>query len=95
MQLPATVTEQSREEAYCRQSSGTVTPGIGPRWGPWLYICWMSRPLCFFFPFPSLILLIDKGEGVGLFFPLVFPYYTLVQARLHYSYNDYILNSIH
>jgi hypothetical protein len=41
--------EQSRAEAYCRQSAGTVTPGIGPRWDPWPYICWMPRPLCFSF----------------------------------------------
>jgi hypothetical protein len=42
--------EQSRAEAYCRQSAGTVTPGIRPRWDPWPYICWMLRPLrCFFF----------------------------------------------
>jgi hypothetical protein len=43
------LTEQSRAETYCRQSAGTVTPGIGPRWDPWPYICWMSRPLQWFF----------------------------------------------
>jgi hypothetical protein len=35
--------EQSRAEAYCRQSAGRVNPGIGARWDPWPYICWMSR----------------------------------------------------
>jgi hypothetical protein len=39
------------EEAYCRQPAGTLTPGIGPRWDPWPYICSMSRTLfCFVFP---------------------------------------------
>jgi hypothetical protein len=58
-------------EAYCRQRSGTLTPGIGPRWDPWPYICSMSRPSFFFL---SLILLIGKGG--------VFTYYTLLHLRL-------------
>jgi hypothetical protein len=29
--LRPTVSRQSRAEAYCRQSAGTVTPGIGTR----------------------------------------------------------------
>jgi hypothetical protein len=33
--------EQSRAEAYCRQSAGTVTPGIGPRWDLWPYIYYL------------------------------------------------------
>jgi hypothetical protein len=49
-------------EAYCRQPAGTLSPGTGPRWDPWPYICSMSRPLLFLFSL-SLILLIDK-EGL-------------------------------
>jgi hypothetical protein len=57
-----------------------LTPGIGPRWDPWPYICSMSRSFFFFLP---LILLIDKG-GIGLFiYRLVFTYYTLLHLRLH------------
>jgi hypothetical protein len=42
---------EAEAEAYCRQPAGTLTPGIGPRWDPWPYICSMSRPLFFvFFP---------------------------------------------
>jgi hypothetical protein len=50
---PASEAEAKAEaEAYCRQPAGTLTPGIGPRWDPWPYICSMSRPLfCFVFPF--------------------------------------------
>jgi hypothetical protein len=44
--------EQSIAEAYCRQPAGTLSPGTGPRWDPWPYICSISRPLlCFVFPF--------------------------------------------
>jgi hypothetical protein len=43
---------EAEAEAYCRQPAGTLTPGIGPRWDSWPYICSMSRPLfCFVFPF--------------------------------------------
>jgi hypothetical protein len=41
---------EAEAEAYCRQPAGTLTPGIGPRWDPWPYICSMSRPL-YFLPF--------------------------------------------
>jgi hypothetical protein len=67
---------EAKAEAYCRQPAGTLTPGIGPRWDPWPYICSMSRPL---FCFLLLFLLIDKG-GVGLIYidwcPLTTPYST-------------------
>jgi hypothetical protein len=54
--------EQSRAEAYCRQSAGTVNPGIGPRWDPWPYIYYLSRPLqCFFFLLGAL-----SDERTGL-----------------------------
>jgi hypothetical protein len=62
----ASTAGQSRAEAYCRQPANMVTPGIGPRWDPWPYICSMSRPLCF--SLPSLFLLIDKKEGLDFFF---------------------------
>jgi hypothetical protein len=81
-------TTQAEAEAYCRQPAGTLTPGIGPRWDPWPYICSMSRHLSFFFL--SLILLIDKG-GVGLLlFRLVFTYYIL----LHWGYILFFLPGI-
>jgi hypothetical protein len=41
--------ERSRPEAYCRQSAGTVTPGIGPRWDPWPYIYYLYDNYVFFF----------------------------------------------
>jgi hypothetical protein len=40
---------QSRAEAYCRQSAGTVTPGIGPRWDPWPYIYFLYDNYIFSF----------------------------------------------
>jgi hypothetical protein len=58
------VSFEPEAEAYCRQLAGTLTPGIGPSWDPWPYICSMSRPLFFFL---SLVLLIDEG-GVGLIY---------------------------
>jgi hypothetical protein len=42
-------------EAYCRQSPGTLTPGIGPRWDPWPYICSIMTP-------GNLIFLSEKWE---------------------------------
>jgi hypothetical protein len=45
---------EAEAEAYYGQPAGTLTPGIGPRWDPWPYICSMSRPLLFFFPFVDL-----------------------------------------
>jgi hypothetical protein len=43
---------EAEAEVYCRKPAGTLTPGIGPRWDPWPYICSMSRALfCFVFPF--------------------------------------------
>jgi hypothetical protein len=75
---------EAEAEAYCRQPAGTLTPGIGPRWDPWPYICSVSIPLFFSL---SLILLIDKG-GVGLLniYRLVFTYYNLLHLRLHSSF---------
>jgi hypothetical protein len=40
---------EAEAEADYRQPASTLTPGIGPCWDPWPYICSMSRPL--FFPF--------------------------------------------
>jgi hypothetical protein len=40
--------EQSRAEAYCRQSAGTVTPGIAPRWDLWPYIYYLYDNYVFF-----------------------------------------------
>jgi hypothetical protein len=40
---------QSRAGAYCRQSAGTVTPGIGPRWDPWPYIYYLYDNYVFSF----------------------------------------------
>jgi hypothetical protein len=56
--------EQSRAVAYCRQPASTVTPGIEPRWDPWLCICSVSRLLFFSFFLCSSF---DKKGGVGLF----------------------------
>jgi hypothetical protein len=39
---------ETEAEAYYRQPAGTLTPGIGPRWDPWPYICSVSRRLFFF-----------------------------------------------
>jgi hypothetical protein len=69
--LSIIISEQSRAE-----QSRSLLPAIsrhGHSWhrapvGPVAIYLWMSRPLCFFFP--SLILLNDKEEGVGLFFSL-------------------------
>jgi hypothetical protein len=41
--------EETEAEAYYRQPSGTLCPGIVSRWDPWPYICSMSRPLFFSF----------------------------------------------
>jgi hypothetical protein len=70
-------------EAYCRQTAGTLTPGIGPA-GTHDHIFVQCQDLLFSFP---MILLIDKG-GVGLFYiyRLVFTYYTLLHLRLHYFF---------
>jgi hypothetical protein len=39
---------ETEAEAYCWQPAGTLTPGIGPCWNPWSYICSLSRPLSLF-----------------------------------------------
>jgi hypothetical protein len=57
---------QSRPEAYCRQSAGTITPGIGPRWDPWPYFSFGFSPLFFFLS--SLVLLKDKRSGWSFLF---------------------------
>jgi hypothetical protein len=36
---------EAEAEAYCRQPTGALTPGIRRRSDPWPYICSMSRPL--------------------------------------------------
>jgi hypothetical protein len=52
----ALLTNWAEAEAYCRQPAGTLTPGTGPRWDPWPYICSVSRPLfCFSFRWSSLL----------------------------------------
>jgi hypothetical protein len=52
---------EAQAKAYCRQPAGTLTPGIGPRWDPWPYICSMSRPL--FFSFSWFSLLMKEGQS--------------------------------
>jgi hypothetical protein len=47
-ELPEAEAETEAEACY-RQPAGTLTPGIGPRWDPWPYICSVSRPLFFSF----------------------------------------------
>jgi hypothetical protein len=69
--------QSSRSEAYCRQPAGTLSPGTGPRWDPWSYICSVSRPLlCFVFPF------VDLFVGLLYIYRMVFTYYTLRHLRL-------------
>jgi hypothetical protein len=42
---------EAEAEAYCRQPTGMLNPGVVARWDPWPYIRSVSRPLFFFPPF--------------------------------------------